>query len=49
MAATCKAHLEVIRLLLAANADQDKEGARGRSPLMVAFCDGNLEIVQLLL
>ena len=44
-----KGQLEVVRLLLEANADKDKAFEDGATPLFVAAENGQLEVVRLLL
>ncbi|OLP73222.1 Cortactin-binding protein 2, partial [Symbiodinium microadriaticum] len=42
-------HLQVIRLVLEANADKDKADENGATPLYIAAQNGQLEVVRLLL
>ena len=44
-----RGHLQVIRLLLEANADKDKTFQDGATPLFIAAQNGHLEVVRLLL
>ena len=39
-------HVEVVRALLAANADVDARSAKGATPLIVGAADGHLDVVQ---
>ena len=47
--ASCEGHLEVVRLLLEANADKDKATDAGTTSLCAASRAGHLEVVRLLL